>query len=57
MKVVRRFAMGFGYGQKGFILVELLSVLAQETLEVQRAVVGILATLKSIAKTESKTHS
>lgn len=34
-----------------------LSVLAQEPLEVQRAVIGILAILKSIAKTESKTYS
>ena len=33
-----------------------LQVLAQEPLEVQRAVIGILAVLKSIAKTESQIY-
>ncbi len=33
-----------------------LRVLAQEPLEVQRAIIGILAVLKSIAKTESQMY-
>jgi transcriptional regulator with XRE-family HTH domain len=43
------------YG-RGHLDPYVLRVLAQEPLEVQRAVIGILAVLKSIAKTESQIY-